>query len=244
MIKYYILICFVSKYQEVLSIFKAKCTCYLQSWTSWLSSRVRCCYFIWCVTQTNVSHGRTTTSGCLHIAKKRWCSLVNHPSKDGPCLPVPEGVMSTCTYFRTAKIIAVSTSSYHVPTPRRYYIQSTFHKVYVQGNIPQIIFTKLPCIAIAASERVSLYHFVIRSGIPQISKSVTGTCLLRQLQVERHPAGPDTASTCRKWHFSAEKHSPSHAHLRFDCSMRILAQVWLVWWVLFQKPLRQMEADE
>lgn len=109
---------------------KAKCTCYLQSWTSWTSSGVRCCYFIWCVTQTNVSHGRTT-SGCLHIAKKRRCSLVNHPSKDGPCLPVPEGVMSTCTYFRTAKIIAVSTSSYHVPTPRRYYIQSTFHKVYV-----------------------------------------------------------------------------------------------------------------
>lgn len=156
-IKYYILLCCISKYQDALSICKTKSTCYLQSWTPLMTSGGRCCYFIWCVIQTNVSHSHTTTPGCLHIAKKWWCLLVNHPSKDAPCLPVPEGATLTCTYFRRAKIIVISTPSYHMPKPN---IQCIFHKVYVQGNIPQIIFTKLPCIT-AASERVSLYHFVV-----------------------------------------------------------------------------------
>lgn len=89
--------------------------------------------------------------GCLHIAKYRWCSLGNHPSKGGPCLLVPEATMSTCSYFRrTFKIIPVHIASCHVLTPRSYCTPCIFHKWYVQGNIPSIIFTKLPCTIVAA----------------------------------------------------------------------------------------------
>ena len=59
--------------------------------------------------------------------------------------------MSTCTYFRrTFKIIPVSTPSCLIPTPRSCCTQSVFHKWYVQGYIPSIIFTKLLCTKIAA----------------------------------------------------------------------------------------------
>lgn len=103
---------------------------------------------------------------CLHVAKKRWCSLGNHSSNSNPHLPVPEGAMFTWTYSRrTFKTIPVSTLSCHVPTPRSYYTQCIFHKCYVQVNIPSIVFTKLPCTTIAAwclwkGTPTALYHSI------------------------------------------------------------------------------------